>query len=377
MDQIKLKFDFTNLFKIFQKGTQPDINVSLLQKMIDKGYVIVSKHPTADLFIYNYTAKTQYDQVWNGVTLQTRGLILDSNYKIISRPFGKFFNLEEVNPKKIPNLPFKVYEKRDGSFGQLVWVDKKPVIASKGSFTTEQAIRGTEIIHRKYSHTFSKLNKNHTYIFEIHYPENRIVVDYGDLEDLILLAVRDTKTGAEVDLPEKTYKGFPVVQEFKGLNNLFNLSELSKLEEENKEGFVILFENGYRLKVKFAEYVRLNKLLWNLSEVDIWEYLSENKSLDALIDLLPDELYPWVKATSQKLTSQFEQAKKEIEAELWTILDRKQLALEISKSPNKGLLFQRIMNTPRQLEESIWKSIKPERVSPFQAGTENEESDLN
>jgi RNA ligase len=31
--------------------------------------------PDADFFIYNYTAKAQYDKIWNEITLQARGLI--------------------------------------------------------------------------------------------------------------------------------------------------------------------------------------------------------------------------------------------------------------------------------------------------------------
>lgn len=31
----------------------------------------------------------------------------------------------------------------------------------------------------------------HTVLFEIIYPENRIVVDYGEMEDLVLLTRRD------------------------------------------------------------------------------------------------------------------------------------------------------------------------------------------
>ena len=37
----------------------------LAQEMIAEGYVNVNKHPTADLFIYNYTNKTQFEWLWN------------------------------------------------------------------------------------------------------------------------------------------------------------------------------------------------------------------------------------------------------------------------------------------------------------------------
>jgi RNA ligase len=93
-----------------------------------------------------------------------------------------------------------VYDKLDGSLGILYFYDDKPYIATRGSFTSEQAERANKIFQKKYSHLH--FNKEHTYLFEIIYPENRIVVDYGAKEDLILLAVLDTETGKDLELPD-------------------------------------------------------------------------------------------------------------------------------------------------------------------------------
>ena len=52
-----------------------------LQNLIADGYISKRKHPTEDLFILNYTAKTQYKKKWNKTTRACRGLIVDSNNK--------------------------------------------------------------------------------------------------------------------------------------------------------------------------------------------------------------------------------------------------------------------------------------------------------
>ena len=39
------------------------MNTLLLKEMISNNYVKVNKHPEHDLFMYNYTAKAQYDRV--------------------------------------------------------------------------------------------------------------------------------------------------------------------------------------------------------------------------------------------------------------------------------------------------------------------------
>ena len=90
-----------------------------LQSMIDEQYIKVQKHPEEDLYIYNYTAKAQYERVWNEWTLQCRGLIMDADQKVVARPFPKFFNLGEIEGQVLPKESFEVYEKMDGSLGIL------------------------------------------------------------------------------------------------------------------------------------------------------------------------------------------------------------------------------------------------------------------
>ncbi len=54
-----------------------NVQIELLKKMQSEGFVMMQKHAEADLYIYNYTPKAQYDKVWNEITLMCRGLILN------------------------------------------------------------------------------------------------------------------------------------------------------------------------------------------------------------------------------------------------------------------------------------------------------------
>ncbi len=67
------------------------INIEKLQNHLSNKIVAVQKHPTHNLFIYNYTDKAQYDKIWDEVTTKTRGLILDENYNIHATSFSKLF----------------------------------------------------------------------------------------------------------------------------------------------------------------------------------------------------------------------------------------------------------------------------------------------
>jgi RNA ligase len=333
------------------------LNKVLLQQMVDEKLVMVNKHPEAELFIYNYTPKVQYEKLWNEITKQTRGLILDKEMNIIARPFSKFFNLSEHNPNEIPNEPFDVYAKEDGSLGILYWNEDKPYIASRGSFTSDQSKHATELLYNKYSQTFTKLDRDKTYLFEIIYPSNRIVLDYGNLDDIILLSIIDNKTGKDLPLIDI---GFPIVKKYNGINSL---EELKLLEETNKEGFVIKFKNNFRCKLKFDEYVRLHRIITGVSNISIWEYLSEGKSFDELLEKVPDEFYNWVKETANELTLEFNEIFSECKLVFKEFESRKETALYFKKQKFPAVLFS--MLDGKAPDKVIWKMIRPTFSKPF------------
>jgi RNA ligase len=157
------------------------------KKYIDSGLVNENEHPEFPLVLYNYTQECQFGKKWDDVTRMCRGLIVHKETnEIIARPFSKFFNYEEhvANGDAMPNeIPY-VYEKVDGSLGILYWFNGLPFIATRGSFSSDQAIWATQKIREK---DLSFVDKRYTYLFEIVYPENRIVVSYGDMKDLVFL----------------------------------------------------------------------------------------------------------------------------------------------------------------------------------------------
>jgi len=321
-----------------------------LKEMVENGLVSVQKHPKEDLYIYNYTNRVQYESLWNEITLQTRGLILDGEGNIVCRPFKKFFNLEEHQEDEIPNEAFDVYEKMDGSLGILYWVDNKPFIASRGSFISEQAARATEILYNKYQQTFDLIDKYSTYLFEIIYPENRIVVNYGDTEDLVLLSIINNLTGEE----RLDDIGFPLVKKYDGVKDFRQLREK---EEDNKEGFVIRFKNGFRVKMKYAEYVRLHRIITGVSNKAIWEYLSNGDSLELLLDRVPDEFYEWVKATEMSLKGQYTEILNECLKGYKELNTRKETALYFQTQKHPSVLFA--MLDGKDVKRIIWRMVRP------------------
>lgn len=329
-----------------------------LHQLVEQKYINVQKHPTAEFYIYNYSQTTQFEGFWNEYTLMCRGLILNDKGDVIARPFPKFFNYEEMDSAQIPNETFEVYEKMDGSLGILYWLDDEPFIATRGAFSSEQAVWASEFLHQNYAHLFTKLNRNYTYLFEIIYPENRIVVNYGETKELVLLAIIETATGRDINLSENV--GFNVVKKFDGLTDY---QHLKNYNVSNFEGFVLRFKSGFRLKVKLDEYVRLHRIITNISTVDIWECLSENRPFEAFLENIPDEFYDWVKGVKADLEANFQVIEEECKAVFREFDDRKSAAEYYLQQKYPMILFKMMDN--RKYEHIIWKLIRPKFQKAF------------
>jgi RNA ligase len=266
--------------------------IETLEKYYEDGLLYKQTHPTLPLTIWNYTPKVQYENIWDEITLQCRGMVTDDNGNVVARPFKKFFNIEEG--KHTPTSEFEVYEKMDGSLGILFNYEGEGVFATRGSFTSEQSVKGFEMLQK---YDYQKLHKDYTYLFEIIYNENRIVVKYL-FEDLVLLGMINTETGYEVDLHHEGNDmrlknlihnlEFKVVKQYDGIEDY---TKLKSLIDNNAEGFVIRFSNGDRMKIKGEEYLRLHKIMTNVSTTGIWEMLSNGDNVNELLKDVPDEFY--------------------------------------------------------------------------------------
>ena len=354
------------------------ITVENLHKYFNKGLLYKQTHPTLPLTIWNYTEKVQYESLWDEVTLQCRGLITDDNTgKILISPFKKFFNYEEVIGKDmIPTKGDYVYiqEKMDGSLGILFNYCGEWLMATRGSFTSDQAIKGLEILKSKY--ILDTFEPSVAYLCEIIYPENRIVVDYKKEKIIFLSAVinwgfngwRESDkselhwTTACMYFKMSGIKKSDIVkteQHFKFSDELYK--SLKEKNETNKEGFVLRFQPGnFRMKIKFEEYVRLHKVMTNLSTTAVWEVLSNGGSVDDLLKDVPDEFYKKIKGYENKLRSDFSKIKHKYEwyFSLMPKDDRKEFAFSAKETDYPGLLF--LMLDGRIVDQSIWKIIKPE-----------------
>jgi T4 RnlA family RNA ligase len=358
---------YTNPLTLTSDMTNLPFDPQTLPALIQQGYILSQTHPSLPLTIYNYTAKAQFDRYWVEATLHCRGLVLDNEYRSIARPLPKFFNLDE-HKGKIPDGVPNIYEKLDGSLIILFHYQSQWEVASRGSFASEQA-HMARVLLADYQADVAKLDPAYTYLFEIIYPNNRIVVDYGDDRRLVLLAAVHTETGAELDHTEVDWPDRAKTYPATTLPDWIASIEASQAELDNQEGFILKWPNGFRLKYKLADYVRLHRIITRVQAKDIWECLSQNQDLDQFLDSVPDEFYNWVKDTKLELETKYRAIETECLDAFKELGDRKETALYFQTQAYPGVLF--LMLDKRDYSQTIWRLIEPDYQRPFRSSPDD------
>ncbi|MFE7836088.1 RNA ligase [Streptomyces sp. NPDC057474] len=386
-----------------------------LAAALEAGHVTRKAHPELPISILTYTRTCQYERVWNRVTTRCRGLVADdATGEIVALPLPKFFNVGEHESGQpyapsLPDEPFEVYDKVDGSLAVIFHYAGRWRVASKGSFVSVQATWAQRLLDGKDT---SGLVPGVTYLAEILYPENRIVVDYGDRRDVVLLAAF-AKDGTEVALAEAAI-GWRGIGSVVTVRPAVPLAELLAMTEGNRlpgglaatgtdaEGFVLRFASGVRAKAKFAEYVRLHKVLTGVTERDIWRGhgiqrfaglpakqvaqalncsaedidASGGRPLDALLEQVPDEFDAWVRGVVAGIEKQVDDRERAIDEAFRSLAplagDRGAFARAVRELPDPAVrpaMFLRLDGRPTELV--TYRSTRPEASDPFKNDEEN------
>ena len=312
------------------------IEPQLLSDAVAEG--LVSVRSEGPLRVFNYTARATYSRQWNEATLLCRGLIVDAEDRVVARPFPKFFAAAEPDAPPVPEgMPMVVTEKLDGSLGIAYHHPGGGIrLATRGSLSSDQAVEATRIWREKYSEV--GFGDGVTPLFEIIYPANRVVVDYGGMRDLVLLAVIDIRSGADLPLRSIDWPGpAAVTHEFGSFAGLAD--HVATSVESAREGYVVRFDPGHdrphvRFKFKFPEYVVAHRIVTGLTSLRVWEVAAVADAADRGLDVvaisqrlrmdpqtveaianrgpdpvsslradLPEEFWPWYDAVVQEFRS--------------------------------------------------------------------------
>lgn len=188
-------------------------------------------------------------------------------------------------------------------------------------------------------------------------------MDYGRQSDLFLLAIIDTATGRELPLQNI---GFPTVRQYDGITEFHALKQL---EEANKEGFVVRFKSGLRVKIKFDEYKRLHKLLTGVSAKVIWQSLREGKPLEPILERTPDEFYSWVRNLESRLRGEYQEIETQACADYREFDNRKDAAMYFKTCDYPHVLFAKMDG--KDYSDFIWRMIQPKGERAFRCDIDN------
>jgi hypothetical protein len=347
--------------------------LELLNLHLENGVIRRQVHPDfPELSVYNYTEQAQFNRIWDAATNVCRGLIV-ANGAVIARGFNKFHNLntayapetlEENLPKGVPLVTTKL----DGSLGILFSYAGGWHVATRGSFASTQAQWATAWYRRHLRSSPASWPEGATPVFEVIYPENRIVVTY-EFEGLVLLGAVDNRTGEELDRRDvESYgraNGLHVVEKFDK-----SLAECAAEDVPNEEGYVLTYSNGVKVKVKFAEYVRLHRILTGLNPKAIWELLAKKQDTTVSSWLedpkMPVTFKAWLSGWVAQLRARYAEAEDEAKAvfALKPSGTRKDDAMFFQQTKHlAGVLF--LMLDGKNYEEMIWGKIRPKATDTF------------
>lgn len=205
---------------------------------------------------------------------------------------------------------------------------------------------------------------------------NRIVVDYGDYEGLILIDVIDNETGFS-DLQEYDDCAWPDKGKRQHIPS-FDSGQVVDVPPGD-EGFVYLWpEKNHRVKLKTPDYVALHRLVSNLNPKTIWEHLVNGGTKEELKRDLPEEFWAFIDETADEIENNAVDLLKEVYRVYGSIVgrpdwdeeaasNRKRFAMEALKHPHvKAYLFK--VYDGKAIWTDCLRAVKPSSSSDRDEG---------
>jgi RNA ligase len=286
-----------------------------LEALEKEGLVGLARHAELPLTLANYTNKAQFDRAWSvhPILLDCRGLIFDDDGRVVAKPFRKFFNLGEPGYTRsdIPPEPPEVSEKLDGSLAITYPVGNSLRIATRGSFDSTQAHWATHFMAKHHGGRF--FDASLTYLFEILFPENRIVVNYGSREELVLIGAVQLDDGRELSYAEVQAEAKRLTVPTVTTIHDADWATLASTSQRNFEGYVLFWpRTQQRVKIKLPDYVELHRLVTDFSAKRVWAAIRDG-AFERLLADAPDEVFGWARTIQGELQQKFEALQDRVE----------------------------------------------------------------
>ncbi len=261
----------------------------------------VSFHPDLPLVLLNYTPVAhntlhQYPEGWTLPLKQCRGIIFDYDGALVAKAFPKFFNHgEHPDTTNLPDESFVATQKHDGHLGIIFYYRGSYHITTRGEFTSRTTVLAQKMLNcyvKKYGWEKQPI-KDWTLLAEIIHPKTKVHLEYNNARKFILLAAISVSDFREMEYDSLKKLGaslrLPVAEKWSG----DSIQELRRLvgdvKQSGKEGYVVRFAGGLRVKFKFQWYLNL-MVAAKLSHVYLMKRVMAG-NVEKMIGRLPEEIY--------------------------------------------------------------------------------------
>lgn len=277
------------------------------QSELEAGNLFQNESPCGHYVLFNYRPEVEFKNLWNDVNIWCRGIVYDIHTKEIAAvPFRKFWNVgqkPETSEESLSALGKPVVmSKEDGSLGILFWnrYARNWQVCTRGSFTSDQAIWATAWIRAQIVLTTVFLTVGETHLFEIVYPENKIVSNYGEFAGLIYLNTvvwNDNDNSCYYSFGGERNQILRHIFDYCHAVKFYDFDSFSKSREllatftKDQEGFVLLYPNGLMAKMKGAEYLRVHKIRSTLTIAAVAALIKATGNFQEALSQLPDEFW--------------------------------------------------------------------------------------
>jgi RNA ligase len=301
-----------------------------------EGYTVINYAVAAA----NTFDMTGPDDLGGAIRRECRGLIFNADGVLISRPFHKFFNVNEREETQAHcidvSAPHVIMEKMDGSMIRPILINDCLRLGTKMGITDVAADAETWLTAQNpllKEWIIKRVRGNVTPIFEWVSPSNQIVLAYEEA-DLVYLGSRDNVTGEytmDDSCPFNTVPRYGSVEG--GIAGYIN----RKREEKEREGDVIRFDDGHMLKIKSDWYVRIHRTIDRIKFDRNIVDLLVNESIDDAISILPAAQVDRIRAFEIRFWEAFAETERRLSAyreacESEYKNDRKRIAIELVPS---------------------------------------------
>ena len=250
------------------------------------------------------------DDLGGAIRRECRGLIFNKEGNIMSRPFHKFFNInerEETQSHVVDmSQPHVIMEKMDGSMIRPILVDGYLRLATKMG-VTEVAMQAESWLAAQDPALKEWLRQcvedSVTPIFEWVSPFNQIVLAYEEA-DLVYLGSRNNASGVYFF---DEYAPFTKVTRYGSVEGNITDYIAQQRGAEGREGDIIRFADGHMVKVKNDWYVRIHKTIDRILFDRNIISLILNEEVDDVIPMLPKVQAERVRDVESRFWTAFKQ----------------------------------------------------------------------